>query len=391
MWTKYKHYILIGTAMVTIGILETMKPKETVWVESYSQFDKVPYGNYILFSEIGDLFNAPVVTSFQSLNASLVDSLANTNLIIINNSFDAEVLEVNALLRFVGRGNQAMIISRKFSDKLLDTLDVNTSFGFAGQSEAEVSYHLAGDTTQFSGPVYNLLFRSYFDSLAEFTPLGYRSDGEVNFLSTTFGEGTFFLHTQPSAFTNIFMLTDNNDQYVSAVLSHLPNQYTIWDEYYKARKQYIKQTPLQQVLQRDGLRQALYLLVLGTLTYMAFASKRKQRVIPVVAVKSNDTVEFIETMGQLYYNESDHKDIGMKRLDYFLSDIRERYRIDTTVLDEAFVKKLSTLSGVSLADVDKLIINFNVIKSVKVVLDDRIMEQDKLIKNYYDKEGLYGK
>jgi len=174
-------------------------------------------------------------------------------------------------------------------------------------------------------------------------------------------------------------------------LSYLPNQTTIWDEYYKARKNYIKQTPFQQILTTDGLRQALYLAIIGTLIYMVFASKRRQRIIPVVPFKTNTTVDFVETMGKLYYNESGHKEIGMKRINYFLADIRERHRIDTEVLDEAFIRKLSTLSGVNRKDIDRLISNFKVIKTLKVVVADLIIEQDKLIDNYYNKERLYGK
>ena len=391
VWHKYKYYILSGLAFIAIGVLETMKPKKTAWVETYSKFDKVPYGNYLLFNEISSIFSKPTTTSFESLKTTLHDTLLHTNLIVINNNFEAEESEVNALLQFVDNGNNAMIISRNISSILLDTLSLKTDVDFNGDSETEISYLLAGDTSQFKGPTYNIYFRTYFDSLSNAQALGYRSDSLVNFISLEYGEGRLFFHVMPSVFTNAFILTKNNNEYISRALSYLPDQATIWDEYYKARKHYIRQTPFQQVLTTDGLRQALYLLLFGTLIYMVFASKRRQRAIPVLAPKANTTVDFVETMGKLYYNESDHKDIGMKRIKYFLADIRERHRIDTEVLDEEFSRKLSTLSGVEKEHIDKLATNFRVISTVEVVLDHRIVEQDKLIEKYYNKERSYGK
>src|SRR5687768_12184410 len=98
MWAKYKFYILAGLAFLALGVLESMKPKETVWIESYSKVDKIPYGNYVLFNELESLFYKPILTSFESLHEALKDTLANTNLILINDSFDASRHEINALL-----------------------------------------------------------------------------------------------------------------------------------------------------------------------------------------------------------------------------------------------------------------------------------------------------
>ena len=391
MWSEYKYFILAGLAFIAIGVMESLKPKETVWIESYSKFDKIPYGNYVLYNELESIFSDPVTSSYESLKSSLSDTLINTNLLIINNSFDASESDINALLNYVNRGNQAMIISRKITDKLLDTLNLSIDFEFSEEIETEISHLISNDTTQYSGPTFNIYFRSYFDEIASASPIGYRSDSLINFVSVNYGEGLIYLHVLPSAFTNAFMLSKNNHGYVSKVLSYLPDQPTIWDEYFKARKNYIKKTPLQQLLATDGLRQAFYLLLLGTLIYMIFASKRRQRSIPVLPIKSNSTVEFIQTMGQLYYNESDHKDIGVKRVNYFLADIRERYRLETETLNEEFCSKLSILSGVPRDDIDRLIKNFTVINTVAVVLDIRIKEQDKLIENYYKKERAYGK
>ncbi|MGL1888114.1 MAG: hypothetical protein OCD76_16480 [Reichenbachiella sp.] len=392
MWTKYKFYILAGLAFLTLGALETMKPEKTVWIESYSKFDKIPYGNYVLFDELSSIFSEPITPFFETLHSSLQDTISSTNLILINDSFDASRNDVKALLEFVNKGNQALIVCRNFPSSLLDTFDIKDLSEFDDEFSILGSYRLANDTTNYQGPSYNINYKTYFDSLSNnHQVLGYSSDSLVNFLGMNYGSGRIFLHSSPVAFTNAFILTNDNHSYISSILSYLPDQPTIWDEHYKARKNYVKQSPLQYILTTDGLRQALYLILFSILMYMIFASKRRQRIIPVLKPKSNSTVDFIETVGQLYYNESDHKDIGMKRLKYFLADIRERYRIDTEFLDEKFCQRLSTLSGVPREDVNQVATNFKVINTVDTVLDERISEQDQLIENYYKKEKQYGK
>ncbi len=391
MWSKYKYYILSGIALILIGVLESIKPKEIVWLESYSKYDKIPFGNYVLFRELESIFSKSIITSTTSLPQSLDDSLQNTNLIIINSTFQPAEAELATLLEFVKKGNEVIIASRSISKNLLDTLNLEIENSFDEEVSTKVHFYLKGDTTSYEAPNQKIFFRTYFNDSDNVKFLGFDSNDKANFARTEYGEGRFFLHLEPSVFSNLFMLYEQNHQYMSRVMSHLPNQPVIWDEYYKIRKDYISKTPFQHILSTDGLQQALYLLLLGTLLYMIFASKRKQRIIPVVPLKSNSTVDFVETIGHLYYNESDHKDIGIKRISYFLADIREKYRIDTEVLDETFVQNLSNSSGVPHEDVSRLATNFRVIQAVADVLDERIIEQEKLIENFYNKARSYGK
>ncbi|QSE98308.1 DUF4350 domain-containing protein [Fulvivirga lutea] len=391
MWSKYKYYIVSGIALVLIGVLESIKPKEVVWLESYSRYDKIPYGNFVLFNELESIFSESIVSSSESLSQTLDDAQQKTNLIIINNSFQPAEVELEALLEFVNNGNQVLIASRTISQALLDTLNLSIENSFDDEIQTSYIFYLKDDSTRYTAPNQSMFFRSYFANSDEGNYLGFNSDDQPNFAFSTFGKGKIYLHLTPNVFSNVFMLADENHHYISQVLSYLPDQHTIWDEYYKVRKNYISKTPFQHILTTEGLQQALYLLLLGTLLYIIFASKRKQRIIPVLPTKANTTVEFVETIGQLYYNESDHKDIGMKRIDYFLAEVREKYRLDTEVLDDTFAKHLSNSSGVPFEDVSLLVTNFKVIRAVANVLDERIIEQEKLIENFYKKARSYGK
>lgn len=375
-----------------MGWIESQQPDEVVWLESYSGHDKIPYGCFVLKERLQDIFSEEVVLSQEPM-AKVFEQTDNepSNFISINNNVDIGTENLEALLNYVKRGNQVFISARFIEQNLLDTLGVRVNRTFGLEASDGFTYHLADDTTRYAGKSRNLLMGAGFDENSAGQRLGMCTDTLTNFISVEIGEGTIFLHLLPTAFTNIAMLTDNNYEYVSRVLSRMPDQRTYWDEYYKARKQYISKSPMEHVVNKDGLRQALYLTLTGLVIYMLFASKRKQRVIPPLPKIVNDTKEFVQTIGRLYYNDSSHKEIGLKRIQYFLSYVHEKYRINVSELNEDFGLKLSSVSGVSIEEINKIMVNFRVIRAVDDVLDARIIEQESLLENYFMKESANGK
>ena len=84
-----------------------------------------------------------------------------------------------------------------------------------------------------------------------------------NYIKTTFGEnnGAFYLHSNPYAFTNYHLLNGNED-YTATVLSYLPKQQIIWDNYNKSGRKVIR-SPLRYILTNPPLKWALYVSLFG--------------------------------------------------------------------------------------------------------------------------------
>src|SRR6185503_10139397 len=68
--------------------------------------------------------------------------------------------------------------------------------------------------------------------------------------------------------------------------------------------------------------------------------RRKQRIIPVMTRPRNDSMDFVKTIGRLYYDKGDHKNLSRKMAAYFLEYVRNRYKLTTVSLDEEFIKNL---------------------------------------------------
>jgi hypothetical protein len=133
---------------------------------------------------------------------------------------------------------------------------------------------------------------------------------------------------------------------VEKALSYLPrpSEAVYWDEYYKIGRGGAD-TPLRVILTRPALRTAYFIALAGILLYIFFQTKRRQRIIPVMEQPRNASMDFVETVSRVYYNEGNHLHIAQKKLSYLLDHIRTRYGLQTQHLDGPFEERLSHKSG----------------------------------------------
>jgi len=196
-----------------------------------------------------------------------------------------------------------------------------------------------------------------FDSLdnIEHRVLGYQQIDTLkspNFIKVPVGSGSFILHTQPAAFSNLHLLKGDHYKYAEDVLSALPAGSIYW---HTSTGLAGSDSPLRYILSQQALKWALYLALISMVIFMFFNAKRKQRIIREIEPVRNTTVDFAKTIGNLYFQEGDHHTIIEKKIIYFLEKVRRDYLIDTYSLDEAFVEKFHLKSGIDKADIEHTI------------------------------------
>ncbi len=168
---------------------------------------------------------------------------------------------------------------------------------------------------------------SKFDTINT-TVLGCQSGDStrVNFIKVRYKSGVIFLHTQPAVFTNFHLLKDNHHEYAENILSYLPKSDIYWLTNQKLAANSEK-SMLDLIFKNPALKWAWYIFIFGTIIFMLFNAKRKQRVVPIIKPLENTTVDFAKTIGNLYYQEGDHTTIIDKKIIYLLEKIRNEYLI----------------------------------------------------------------
>jgi hypothetical protein len=196
-----------------------------------------------------------------------------------------------------------------------------------------------------------------------------------------YGLGKIYFHTQPQVFTNYHLLS-GNIEYASKVLSYLPIRKTVWDNYYKPYR-FINQSPMRYVLSQPPLQSAYYLMLLTLLLYFVVESKRRQRVITVLKPLVNRSLQFVKTIGSLYFNQKNNTDLARKKIIYFKEFLRERYYLSTISLTEEYVVLVSKKSGLPIDMVQSLFEIMELYQTTPAVSDHGLIDLNRRMELFY--------
>jgi hypothetical protein len=388
---KKKNIKYLFPITVTIFILTLVKisePEEIDWNESFSKNDKIPYGGYIIYDIANGLFNDAEInlTEFPIYNILKEKYYSNTNYIFINSSFSPDVLDTEYLLNYVADGNQVFISAFTIYGSLADSLHISTYRTFFNEDSTNINFNLptvkSTNDYLFNKGNFDNYFSEYDTTLIQV--LGTNNFGNANFIRIKYGNGNFFLNTVPLTFTNYHLLYSGNEEYVYKALSHLPAQNTLWDDYYKVGNKYTA-SALQYILSQESLKWAYYLLLGSIVLFIFFYGRRKQRIIPVIEPLKNTTVEFVQTVGNLYYQQKDYKNIAEKKISYFLDFIRNKYFIKASSYDDDTLKRISEKSLIEIGIVKRIFREIEKIKSTEKISEEALTNINYQIEKFYER------
>lgn len=380
---------------------------KTDWNENFKEKEKSPFGNYIIYNEAETLFKNQKVTLLKEniydylAFDSAYDSTKTYNYVAIKHSgYKLTNTGVTELLDFVAKGNNVFLAFNSFKDSLKSSLKFTTNnldkdvYDVKGLKKLKGTFEL--NNKAFSKTSFSFdrnIRRNYFLQYNENTTsvLGtFAVDGEKvpNFIKIHYGEGAFYLHTQPIAFTNYYLL-NNKEEYAANVFSYLPNADVIWDPQIKSSKYEDKKEDDNNVfkffLEHPTLTWFLFVSLIGLLLFMLFNARRKQRPIPIIKPLQNSTVEFTQTIANLYLKEQDHKNLVDKKIAYFLEKVRSKYLLDTSNLNTDFIEKLASKSGNDLQRTKYLVNTIITLNKKTECLEEELIVLHKMIENFLNK------
>lgn len=394
MTKDWKYIVYISLLALLLAFVLLSKNKEHDWSINFSHISKAPYGTYALTSLLPDHFKSQKITNSYKTIYELKDSIrVNENILIITSRFAPDQEDAKVLLSMIENGASAFISSGEFSGTFADTLGLATGDSFfQGENSFEqsdsASLHFvipAIDSTQsFSYKSANI--HNYFQKIDSVSAsvIAKNDFNQPVTVRIKKGKGTLILNCTPIIFTNIYLLANQNHDFVATTLSYLPKKNTYRTEFYHLGRMEVA-TPLRFILTNEPLSWAYYITIITLLLFMIFEAKRKQRIIPVIKPLTNTTLEFVSTIGNLYYQRGDHKNIADKKIQFFFDYIHTHYFISTTQRDEGFISTLSKKSGTAEQTVRTLIEIINTIHSNEKVQKEELSMLNALLEKFYKK------
>ncbi|PQL96043.1 hypothetical protein C4S76_00700 [Apibacter adventoris] len=345
--------------------LEYTKPNPIIWTPTYSSKDKIPFGTYIAYNELTQLFPEKNKKRIEQSISSYLSSNNRTEsdvFFIINQNSTLSETDTEYLLDFVEQGNDVFIVSTFIPTPILDSLHlkIESSYYLLKNDFSNVELSLVNPS--FSNPRYKFekveqyAYFSKIDSMNSVILGQYHMgiETKTNFIKQKYGEGYFYIQLFPEAYSNYFMLKDKNYMYAVNSLNYINKNTILWEE----NKKTIHTPPdgiLMYIFNNPPLHWAWVILLCSFVLYSLFFGKRTQRIIPIIKPLKNTTVEFTQTIGNLYYNNKEHKDIINKKIKYFLYYVKEHYYMNIEKINTEFSDLLHLKSGVPKEITDKIV------------------------------------
>ncbi len=119
-----KYYVIISLILIIIVIFEVMKPKPIDWSFTLEREDKIPYGTYVLFNTLDDIFPEKEITETKETVFEKYDhdNFEIKNYIFISNHFKPDKYDTEYLLKLAEKGNNIFVSAHIFGNEFSDTL-----------------------------------------------------------------------------------------------------------------------------------------------------------------------------------------------------------------------------------------------------------------------------
>jgi len=389
----FKKYLTIGSLLIIAYLLaQYFKPKPTDWTPTYLTEDKIPFGTYILRQRLKDVFpNTTIKTSQSPIYNTLKQTTGGqSNYLIIASNLRVDKVDYQEMLKYMQRGNNIFIAAFNIRGVLFNKLklDISSEFNLQGKRKYPINFvnpSIRRELDYYFDKGISDQFFNKIDTTRAIT-LGQKQDSIANFIQYKFGKGSLFIMPNPQLFTNYSLLRDDGVDYVSKALSYLPKAQTlIWDEYFTTPKVQDKSV-LNVFFKYDQLRWAYYISIISLLVFVIYEVKRRQRIIPIIDRPKNTSVEFVEVVGKVYYQQRNNRDIAEKKISYLLAYIRSKYRLKTTEINKEFKEKLVARAGATEDTIEEIFNEINYLNAGHNVSDQQLIRLNKTIEQFYKQD-----
>ncbi len=394
--------------MVMLGCKLPQKYKLPPMEETYKKDDKNPFGAYQSFNElVRDFENVRVVygdaSSIEGDSSELLPNRDHSIYMIVTNRFYLPEEESEWMLKYVENGNELFISANEIDDRFLKLFNCETNQKMAHLNDRPGHMKTTSTSIYFGDNLPLVSYSYYYYPFSDYIKTYQKDNSRIlgvndkllpNFAIIFAGKGRLYLHLAPRTFGNYFYLTNKNRDYLNHIFGYFkPDPSAVyWDEYYKIIPDYsnIKKdqrdfSSLSVVMANPLLKWAFWIVAAGFFFFIFSNAKRRQKIIPVIPKPVNASVDFVETMGRLYYVNKDNKNIAIKLITYFREFIRTRYFIKGGMSDDEFAVKLAAKRGIPETQARELLSCISQVEQNETVSDEALLQLNHHLEKFYKK------
>lgn len=381
--------ILVILFLILGGVIWYLQPKDRHnWdMEDYSLTYDEPYGLKFFNSYIKELkgeSNYAITDS--SLEISLPKYTENNGdqlLVHVSQAFHPDLDEIDVILDFLENGNDVFIAAKSVSRSFMEEIDEGQcSYLWQGNNsynDSTLRFNFTQESLQRFEPYrYHWMYKDkktrhswyYFDSnniceASDIEVIGRFNQYMNNLIKLPVNKGNVYLLSTPEMLLNYFLTQEDGQEVVGKMFSYTADKpHVVWD----AKNSFSNYNPnpdrndlsqnkgpLSYILSQESLKWAFYTFLISILTFLFFQAKRKQKSIPILAKKENSSIEYVETISEMYFQRDGHDKMLKYMSQQFSDHIRKRYRLTPKYDEERFIKLLAHKSAIDEARIERII------------------------------------
>ncbi|EOR95435.1 hypothetical protein ADIARSV_1436 [Arcticibacter svalbardensis MN12-7] len=391
----YKLYLFCASLFLTVYLLaEYNRPKNIDWTTTFKYTDNNPFGTYVLYNRLNDIFPAAIIakTNKSAYEVFTDSSLKPGNYIIIAETANIGKADFKKMITYIAAGNSIFISALNWDGFLADSLKIKNGIEF---NKEKTGVNFTNKLLKHPKAYKFDKFTSnqYFDKFdtRKATVISQNQFGHSNYLSFKFGKGNLYVFANPQLLTNYTLLKPKGADYAAKVLSYMPvAKYVYWDQYQNSGNEE-DASSMRVFFKYPALKWAFYISVISLLLFVIYEVKRRQRIIPVIEPLKNSTVEFVSVVGNVYYEQRDNTNIASKKIVYFAEHLRSVFGLKTGIYNKEFLVGFTNKTGIDESLAKELLNHINYLGHQTAVTDDELIILNQLIEKFYIQSGSYGK
>ncbi len=381
-----KGYLLLASLLLAGYVVVLYnRPEPVNWTPTYARTDKIPYGTFILYQQLTQLFPGAEVHSSRRPVYNTLQQYAAVpgNYLVVADAVTIDRSDYTQIRRYLSQGGNVFVAAFEFGGLFKKQLrvEVNSPVAMRESTEVRLVQPGLGKAKYTFGTNFGNNYFARFDT-ARALVLGRNADGKANFISYKMGKGRLFLLASPVFFSNYALLRPAGAEYAERVLSVLPaGRSLVWDDYFSQGALDQDHTLLRVIFRYPSLSWAYLLALAGIVVFVLYGVKRRQRIIPVADPMANATLNFVRVVGQVYFQQHRNEGIAAKMVTYLFDHIRSRYRINPTADDAAAV--LARHTGLDPELTDRLFSQVRAVQQARSMTDRELIQFNRTLENFY--------
>lgn len=392
--------VFLGLGILLLVVLASTQANQENYIETWYAKSKQPFGGYALHQVLEDYQQGKVQTVLQPLHKSYAQGNLQGNLFLIGHKLQLTAADWWVLKDHASKGHQVILAAYDYPKILRDSLNLrveefNTQWlrnrNLQELLELEVIFNYVDSlnyplephriSAKASGYQFSDEISPFFDSIYPHHVLAKNQNYKEVLRSYPMGKGEIIVSANPLLFSNYFLLQKRSKAYTQGIFSLLqPSAQSQHYEYYQLGA-LESGSPLRVLLSKPAMRSALYICLAAIVLYFLFAAKRRQRAIPVLQAPTNQSLEFVKTLGSLHYSTRNYQSLYQKRWLFFVNHVFKHYHIRLNAQETSAWRDLKAKSQAPAELIDALEKSFK--SQNGPVKMEALNQQEKLLAQFY--------